>query len=166
MNPNEMLIYLHNSGLTDAKIVGDNIVFSDPSCIFPVFDKLLDIGWIAILILTVFMLTGWAMLYIKNGVNINNLFNNAKTIILIFCVLSIVKPIVNVIYGDDLFGHGCEQKQVSVASVNELLEMRHKTLAKSDDAFLYESFDVIDSGVKLNEFSDTDDDEYEPESDE
>ncbi|MBR5354829.1 MAG: hypothetical protein IK122_01740, partial [Alphaproteobacteria bacterium] len=85
-------------------------------------------------------------LYIKNGVKIDTLFNNAKTIILILCILGVVKPIVNFIYGDDLFGQQCEIKQVSRATVNELLNQRNKKLGKSDENLLYENFNIVDSG--------------------
>ena len=104
------------------------------------------------------MLFGWAVLYIKNGVKINTLFNNAKTIILIFCILSAVKPIVNAIYGDNLFARGCDRKRVSMTHVQELLEIRNKTLSGKEESDLYEIFDVVDSGVILG--SDFDDEDF------
>jgi hypothetical protein len=60
--------------------------------------------------------------------------------------LGAVKPIVNIIYGDNLFARQCEIKQVSRAAVNELLKMRNKKLGNSDENLLYENFSVIDSG--------------------
>lgn len=146
-----MINLLHNSGLTDARIENGYILFTDPSCIFPAFDTILHYAWIVILVLTAFMLTGWAILYIKNGVNINNVFNNAKTIIFIFCILSIVKPIVNVVYGDNLFARGCDTHEISISEVQKLLDMRHEKFKKSDESLLYESFTVIDSGATLPE---------------
>lgn len=137
---------LINSGLENVRIENGFVYFTDPSCVFPAFDAILHFAWIVIMVLTAFMLFGWAVLYIKNGTNINNVFNNAKSLILIFGVLIVVKPIVNFIYGDDLFGRQCEIKQVSYAKVHELLDMRNKNFKQSDDAFLYESFNVIDSG--------------------
>jgi len=93
------------------------------------------------------MLMGWAVLYIKNGVKINELFNNAKTVILILCVLSVVKPIVNAVYGDNLFARGCSRKQASIETVEELLELRNKNLPNGAEGELYEIFDMTDSGV-------------------
>lgn len=137
---------LTNSGFEKVLIDSDFVYFQDPSCIFPAFDTILEYAWIAILVFVAIMLFGWGVLYIKNGVKIDTLFNNAKTVILILCILGAVKPIVNIIYGDNLFARQCEVKQVSRAAVNELLEIRNKKLGKSDENLLYENFSVIDSG--------------------
>lgn len=137
---------LTNSGFEKVLIDADFVYFQDPSCIFPAFDTILEYAWIAILVFVAIMLFGWGVLYIKNGVKIDTLFNNAKTVILILCILGAVKPIVNIIYGDNLFARQCEIKQVSRAAVNELLEMRNKKLGNSDKNLLYENFSVIDSG--------------------
>ena len=141
-----ILNLLTNSGLKVFDIDNDFIYFEDPSYILPAFDAILHYAWIVIMVLTGIMLFGWAVLYIKNGVKIDTLFNNAKTIILILCTLSIVKPIVNFVYGDDLFAKQCEVKKVSIASVKELLDMRAEHFGKSNQAMLYETFNVIDSG--------------------
>lgn len=137
---------LTNSGFEKVLVDSDFVYFQDPSCIFPAFDTILEYAWIVILVFVAIMLFGWGVLYIKNGVKIDTLFNNAKTVILILCILGIVKPVVNLVYGDNLFGRQCEIKQVSRAAVNELLEIRNKKLGKSDENLLYENFSVIDSG--------------------
>lgn len=146
MDETTIVNLLTNSGLKVFGVDSNFIYFEDPSCIFPAFDTFLEYAWIAILIFVAIMLFGWGMLYIKNGVKIDTLFNNAKTVILILCVLGVVKPVVNLIYGDNLFARQCEIKQVSRAAVNELLEMRNKKLGKSDENLLYENFNIIDSG--------------------
>lgn len=137
---------LTNSGLKVFGMDADFIYFEDPSCIFPAFDTLLEYAWLAIIVMAAIMIFGWAVLYIKNGIKIDTVFNNAKTVILILCILGVVKPIVNIVYGDNLFARQCEVKQVSIASVNELLEQRNKKFGKSDENLLYEDFNVIDSG--------------------
>ena len=144
---------LKNSGLKDISMDKNFIYFQDPSCIFPAFDTILEYAWIVICILTAIMLFGWGMLYIKNGVKINTLFNNAKYLILIFATLSLVKPAVNLIYGNKLFERQCEIKQVSITKVNELLELRNQKFKKSDEYFLYENFEVTDSGMKSDDIS-------------
>lgn len=154
MEQTTIINLLTNSGLKVFGMDSDFIYFQDPSCIFPAFDTLLEYAWIAIMVLLAIMLFGWGMLYIKNGVKIETLFNNAKTIILILCILGAVKPIVNFVYGDNLFGRQCEVKQVSIAAVNELLEMRNKKLGKSDANLLYENFSIIDSGPIFDEMND------------
>ena len=142
---------LTNSGLNVVGMDSDFIYFVDPSCIFPAFDTLLEYAWMAILVMTAIMLFGWAMLIIRNGVKIDDLFNNARALILVFCTLAVVKPLVNIVYGENLFAQQCEIKQASRAMVNELLEMRNKKFGKSDEYLLYENFSVIDSGPNYTE---------------
>ena len=145
MDTDKIVFLLKNSGLQNITVGNGVIEFDDPACLYPVFDNILEIGWIVILVLTAIMLFGWGVLYIKNGVKIENLFNNAKVIILIFCILSAVKPIVNVIYGDNLFARNCDRKTVSLSNVQELLNIRNQTLIDEDS--LYEVFDMVDSGI-------------------
>ncbi len=140
---------LKNSGLQNITVGNGVIEFDDPACIYTIFDNILNFGWIVILILTAMMLFGWGVLYIKNGVKINDLFNNAKAILLIFCILSAVKPIVNVIYGDNLFARNCERKSVSLSEVQKLISMRDTTLDNENS--LYEVFDMVDSGIEGHE---------------
>lgn len=147
MDETTILNLLTNSGLNVFGMDSDFIYFEDPTCIFPAFDAILEYAWIAILIMLAIMLLGWGMLYIKNGIKIDTVFNNAKTLILILCILGVVKPIVNIVYGKNLFAQQCEVKQVSMVAVKELLETRNKKLGKSDENLLYESFNMIDSGA-------------------
>ena len=140
---------LNNSGLKVFGIDAEFVYIQDPSCIFPFFDSFLNFAWIVILFFTAVMLFGWGILYIKNGVKIDSLFNNGKTIILIFGIFAAVKPIVNFIYGDNLFAQQCETKKISLTNVHELLEQRNKKFSESDNYFLTESFNVTDSGVKI-----------------
>ena len=143
----KIVLLLKNSGFQNITVGNGIIQFDDPACIYTAFDSILNFAWVVIVFLTVLMLFGWAVLYIKNGVKINNLFNNAKTIILIFCILSAVKPIVNLVYRDNLFARGCARKQVSLTTVQELMEIRNKSLPKSAEDELYEIFEMTDSGV-------------------
>ena len=138
---------LTNSGLTVIGMDNDFLYLEDPSCIFPVFDTILNYAWIVILVLTAFMLLGWGVLYIKNGVKVDDLFKNARSVILIFCVLSVVKPAVNLVYGDNLFEKQCEIEKISLTNIKELLDSRNKQLSKSKDMELYESFNVVESGA-------------------
>ena len=137
---------LINSGFTNINVDDGFISFDDPTCILPAFDTMLHYAWIVVMTLTGIMLFGWAILYIKNGVKIGTLFNNAKVIILILGTLSIVKPIVSFIYGDNLFAKQCEQKRVSLTEVEKLLALREKHFGTNDQAMLYETFVVSDTG--------------------
>ena len=138
---------LTNSGL---KIIGidDNFVlFQDPTCIFPAFDSLLHYAWIIILILLGIMLVGWAVVYIFYGVKFDTLFGNIKSLLIVF---ALVKPIVNVVYGDSLFSKQCETKTVSLTDVQDLLKQREKKFGKNDLLNQHEVFEVIDSGASYD----------------
>ena len=148
MDKSNIVSLLLNSGLDVIGMDNNYVYFYDPGCIFPAFDILLHYAWIVVLVFTGIMLFGWAILYIRKGVNLDSLFNNAKSLILIFTVLALVKPIVNVVYGDNLFARQCEKKHVSLVSIQELLDQRNKDLNVSDNHTLAETFSVIDSGVE------------------
>lgn len=150
MEIDKILRFLENSGIHVQGVDNSFIYFDDPSCIYNAFDTFLNYAWVVIVILTVAMLSGWAILYIKNGVKINDLFHNAKVVLLIFAIFSAVKPIVNFVYGDDLFGRNCEVKKVSLTHVQELIKIRDKTLSNTDENSLYEVFEIEDSGMIYN----------------
>lgn len=164
MEIERILLFLKNSGLQNLKVDDSFIYFDDPSCIYTAFDTILNYAWFVIVILTALMILGWGLLYIKNGVKINDLFNNAKIIILIFAILSAVKPIVNVIYGEKLFGRNCEVKHVSLSEVHKLIELRNKTLSNTNEEELYEVFEIIVSGPNGDAVSITDEADEDIES--
>ena len=137
---------LTNSGLDIVRISPDFIYIKDPSCILPTFDTFLEYAWLAILVMFAFMILGWAVLYIKNGIKATTAFNNFKTLILVLGILACVKPIVNIVYGKDLFAKGCDVIQISRDKVEELYEIRNMKMGnKSDEYLLYETFNVTDS---------------------
>ena len=137
---------LTNSGLEVVRVSADFIYILDPSCILPAFDKFLEYAWLAILLFFAFMILGWSILYIKNGIKAKTAFNNVKTLVLVLGILGIVKPIVNVIYGKDLFRQGCDVVQISRDKVEKLYEIRNTKLGnRSDEYLLYETFNMTDS---------------------
>ena len=146
-----LLNLLKNSGIENVKIDKNFVYFTDPNCIFPAFDKLFYYAWIAAMVFVIFILFGWAVLYIKNGVKISSFFSNIKTLFLVLMVFALVKPSVDFIYGKNLFASQCDIQKVSLSAVNELLEQRNKNFAKSDEAMLYETFDVIDTGIDITD---------------
>lgn len=161
MNETTIVDLLTNSGLKVISIDNSFISIEDPACIFPAFDAFLYYVWIVITILTGIMLFGWAVLYIFKGVKIDSVFNNIKSLVLIFAVLSLVKPIVDVVYGDNLFEQQCEVKQIDRTQVDELLNLRNQKLGESDKYVQ----DIVDSvktetsqndGTVGNSYSDID----------
>ncbi|MBR5904559.1 MAG: hypothetical protein IKZ49_03435 [Alphaproteobacteria bacterium] len=137
---------LTNSGIKVFGMDDNFIFFEDPGCIFPAFDTIFHYAWLAILIFTAILLFAWGVFYIRKGLDFKSLVNNTKSLLLILLIFSSVKPIVDFIYGDNLFTNMCEMKQVSISKVQELLDLRNKKFGKSDKFLLNESFQIIDSG--------------------
>ncbi len=145
MNTDIIVRLLSNSGLHVYGVDSDYIYLEDPTCIIRSFETFLDYAWAVIAIVTALMLFGWALSMIRGAKN--DIFTNLRNIILIFGALTIIWPIINVIYGDNLYARGCRTVQVPLADVEKILDARNDKLAKYTDNYLYESLDIYDSGV-------------------
>ena len=145
MNTDTIVKLLTNSGFHNVRVDPDFVYMEDPSCILRSFETFAHYAWIAILVLTGFMLTGWAISMIRGAKN--DFLTNLRNLIIIFGVLSIAKPMMNVIYGDDLFAHGCRTITVPMTEMNRLLDARNSKLKTHDEFDLYEDFDIYDSGA-------------------
>lgn len=146
MNTSTILRLLENSGFHNVRADAEFVYMEDPSCILRSFEIFLEYAWIGITALTGFLLAGWALSKIFGAKD--DIFTNMKNLILIFGVLSVVKPVMNVIYGSDLFGAGCRNIRVSIENMNALLDKRKETLA-TERFNLYEDIDIYDSGIDV-----------------
>ncbi len=144
MNTDTIVRLLENSGFNGVSVDPDFLYFEDPSCILRSFETFIDYAWIGIAVLTGMMLFGWAISMIRGAKN--DFFINLRNLILIFGILTIARPIMNFIYGDDLFARGCQTFSVPLSQVQELLDTRKLRISESDD-YLYEEFDIYDSGT-------------------
>lgn len=154
MNADTIIRLLTNSGFHNVRVDPDFVYMEDPSCILRSFETFAHYAWVAIMILTGLMLTGWAISMIRGAKN--DFFTNLRNLIIIFGVLSIAKPIMNLIYGGDLFARGCHTISVPMAEMNRLLDARNSKLKSRNEYDLYEDFDIYDSGAPIHEipFSD------------
>ncbi len=146
MEVDKIVRLLQNSGFHIYGADSRYIYIEDPSCILRSFSTFAEYAWIIITFLTGLFLMGWAISLIR-GVK-NDYVTNLRNMILIFGILSAAGPIINVIYGDDLFKRGCETISVSVADVQEMLAARDAKLSNRQDD-LYEEFDIYDSGAPV-----------------
>ena len=133
---------LERAGLRVTGISDNFIYLEDPSCILRGFENFLGYAWDILLLITIFLIMGWAISMIRGAKN--DIINNMKNLILIFGILTVVPLVLNVVYGGDLIGAGCKTLKVSVGDINEILAARAQT--KSLDASLYEDIDIYDSG--------------------
>lgn len=144
MNTDNIIRLLTNSGFRVLNVDESTLYLEDPSCILRGFETFIDYAWIAIICITGMLLFGWAISMIR-GVK-NDIFTNLRSLIIIFGTLSAVGPIVNLIWGDDLFARGCRTIEVPISEVNRLLDAKKLELSKRND----EIIDIYDSGVPEN----------------
>lgn len=144
MNTTEIVRLLTNSGIRVLGADSTMVYIEDPSCILRGFETFLNYAWLIIVFITGVLLFGWAISMIRGAKN--DIAINIRNLFLIFAVLAMVGPIVNMIYGDDIFGIGCKTITVSIDDINTLLDARHKKLS-TPTGDLYEDFQIYDSGV-------------------
>ena len=118
-----ILRLLKNSGFYILGTDESFIYLEDPSCILRSFETFIEYAWLAITCITGLLLFGWAISLIR-GIKIE-IFSNLRNLIIMFGVLSAIIPIVNMIWGDDLFAKGCRTIKVSINEVNELINTRN-----------------------------------------
>lgn len=142
MNDEIILGLLNNSGIKVISITDSVLKIEDPGCIIRSFEKLINYGWGLISLITAVLIFGWAIAYIR-GSKISSILNNFKNIVLILSIVSVIKPIISIFYGDDIFAKGCREIEISKEKVNNLLELRKSKLSSSKEGF--ETLYIIDS---------------------
>ena len=148
MDTGSILRLLKNSGFHNLKVDSQFVYMEDPSCILRGFEDFVGYAWIFVTIITGILLVGWAIALIR-GAKISDLGENIKYLVLMFGVLSLAYPIMNVIFGSDMFASGCKTISVPIEEVNELLEQRKKEFDKYNEFEEFEIIDIIDSGVTI-----------------
>lgn len=135
MNTDTILQHLANTGFNGLGTDGSFIYMEDPLCILRSFETFLNYAWIFITVITGILLFGWAISMIRGEKNVpGNFMMNLRNLTLIFGTLSLVKPAINTIFGNDLFSKGCKTISVSVAEINQILETRNLEFSMGDDA--------------------------------
>ncbi|MCQ2599049.1 MAG: hypothetical protein MJ187_01575 [Alphaproteobacteria bacterium] len=122
METENILRLLSNSGFNI--LASDNmyIYLEDPACITRAFQTFTEYAWAIICVITGMLFFGWAISMIRGAKN--DLFTNTRNLILILGTLSIAGPIVNAIYGDDLFAQGCRTINVSINEIKQILKTK------------------------------------------
>ncbi len=149
MNTATILRLLTNAGFHNVSVDANFVYVEDPACVLRSFEVFVEYVWVAIAIATGFMLTGWAISIIR-GAKTDNLFVNFRNIILLFAILTAVRPIMNVVYGGDFFALGCKTLSMPIDKVNELLELREDQLSSLNEDGIYENIEIYDY-EKINE---------------
>ncbi len=146
MNTDTIFRLLENSGFHNVHADSGFLYVEDPSCILRSFETFIEYAWFAIAVLTGVLIFGWAISMIR-GAKYDNIFINMRNLILIFGGLTLAKPVINMIYGDNLFAQGCRTIAVPMTEVNRLLDARGAKLKDTDN--YYEALDIRDSGPNI-----------------
>ena len=124
MNTDTIIRLLQNSGINVIGADASSVYIEDPSCILRGFENFIEYAWIIITAVTGVLLFGWAISMIRGAKN--DIFMNLRNLTIMFATLSAVIPIINMIWGDDLFAYGCKTIAISMNNLNTLLDMRDK----------------------------------------
>lgn len=149
MNVDDILRMLQNSGIRVIGINGKSIAIEDPSCILRGFDAFLEYAWIAIILVTMLMLSGWAVSLLRGAKN--DIFTNMRNLILMFAALSAVGPIMVGIWGHDYIAKGCKTVEIPISNVQSILDMRNNKLATHNPDDIWEEIEIFDSGATITE---------------
>lgn len=142
MNTAKILSLLRNSGFHVLGADGTYIFLEDPACFLRSLSEFMDVAWVIIGFITGVLLFGWGVAIIRGAAN--NIVTNLRNMVLIFGVLALAKPAVNLIWGDDLFTSGCKVIQVPIEEVNRALAARDARLGGQFEDNV-EIFDIWDS---------------------
>lgn len=150
METNTIIRLLTNAGFYNLSVVDNQYIqMENPSCILRGFENFLDYAWIILIFITGMMLFGWAIAMIRSHKNaeLMSVAENLRNLLLIFGVLSLVRPIVNLVAGGDIFARGCDTIQVSVEEIQNIIDTKKLKLKNSTEYDLYEDLRIYDSGA-------------------
>ncbi|MCL2758166.1 MAG: M23 family metallopeptidase [Alphaproteobacteria bacterium] len=144
MSADQMLNLLRDSGL-NVRGTGHGYIFiEDPTCFTVGLSGFIEYAWIAIAVLTAFLMMGWAFSLIRGGSKLPGIANNFRNLVIIFGTLTAAGPIMNFVYGGDLWGRGCRIIGVPASKIQELLDLREAGLG-GGSGNMWEKFDIWDS---------------------
>lgn len=124
-----------------------HLLIEDPSCIIRSFQTFLEYGWVILCLITAILLFGWAISMIRGAKT--DITTNIRNLVIMFGILSLTGPIINVIYGADLMARACNVVKIPLTEVQQILETRNARLSQSDN--LFENIDIFDSGIRRSD---------------
>lgn len=109
---------LEQAGL-HARIEGGSVYLEDPACITRGFEDFLTNAWTVLALVVAGLIMMWGLSMIRGAKN--DIKENIKNLVLILGIVTASGPILNMIYGGDLFGIGCKEMELSLDNVQEIL---------------------------------------------
>jgi len=142
-----IIALLQNSGFRVFGADQGMIWLEDPTCFTRSIADLAYYIWLALAVMTAFLLMGWAISLIR-GAN-TKIMENFKVLILVLGAASAAPLAANAIWGGDLFGQGCKKIGVPIATVEKILaDIKNAKLKSFDADDLYEEFSIYDSAAE------------------
>lgn len=146
MNTDTVVRLLRNSGFHEIVVGADAVMVEDPSCILRSFEVFAHYAWIAISVMTGLLFAGWGVSMIRGAKHdMHDIFENIKNLALVLGAVTVIGPIVNYMYGDDLFARGCRKITIPIEDINRMLAAREEKLGEQQE--LFEEYDIYDSGA-------------------
>jgi hypothetical protein len=140
MNTDTILRHLENSGFRVLGADGAFIFIEDPACFIRSIEGFVDVAWVIISAFAGILLFGWAVSLVRGAkgdivINIRNLF-------IMFATLAAMRPIVNLVWGDDIFELGCKTIQIPISGINKVID---SAKLKMSDNTIIENIEIYDS---------------------
>jgi len=151
MDLDQILRQMQNAGFLVHGADSQFIYIEEPSCILRAFATFAEYAWLALLCVTILLLAGWGFSMIRGSKN--DMFSNMRNLILIFGIMSATGPIVNLVFGDDLFARGCKTVQISIEEIQKHISVRDAKLSPRQDT-PYEELDIYDTGANFDSLPD------------
>lgn len=115
------------------------LCITDPTCIWPPFLEFIHNAWIVLTFITGILLAGWGATMVR-GAN-HDMVKNLRSLVLIFGVLSVALPAVNLLGAGRAVVNSCNTIKLSQSHINELVRMRGQSMQQPE----FENFDIRDS---------------------
>ncbi|MDR1697070.1 MAG: hypothetical protein LBR41_02525 [Rickettsiales bacterium] len=133
----QIITLLKNSGFIVRGHDASFLYMETPNCLIRSLSGFIDAAWVAVSVMAALLIIGWAVALFR-GVKIATVANNLKYLTIMLIALSMVKPIANALFGDDLFGAACGNIRVSIDEINRVLATSKTKLNTADTIEIYE----------------------------
>jgi len=144
MTPEQLKTLLYRAGYhIEQTCPKDNVCITDPTCIWPILGDFINFAWIVLAVITGFLLAGWAATMLRGASH--SIVKNLRDLVLIFGVLSVAIPAINLLGGGKFIYGQCNVIQVSQEQIDQLTN--NKTMKQPE----YEYFNITDSAYDTPE---------------
>ncbi len=147
MNIDTLVRILQDMGYTVKDYNSAYLELVDPSCIYIGFKNFMEYAWVILVVVTGIMLFGWGVSLLRGAKN--DIFTNMRNLIMIFGIVSVTVPIINVLWGDDIETAACDVISIPMENVHKILETANThPMSEYNPYGEFERVDIYDSGAQ------------------